>query len=200
MSLLSLIFLFITCSAPVGPIEEKSFDAQPLIPTESGNITMHPLTMRECGYNIGDVACGIYARDQSGSWQRLHDYEGKVILLEFATLWCNFCMTAAFYHEDITKKFSKKKFQWVTVMLENWKGEKPYYEELHEFGIMYGMEEYPIWAGDRSLIIDERENKVKWPVGAVPTFFVINKNFKITAIIQGWNTELIIKELKRARK
>ena len=184
ISFLSLVFLFLTCSAPV----------------DRNNLTMQPVVMQQCGYNIGDVACGIHARDQSGKWERLHDYEGKVILLEFGTLWCNFCMTGALYHKDITKKFSKRKFQWITVMVENYKGEKPYYEELREFAIMYGMEEYPIWSGDKTLIIDERENKVKWPVEFVPAFFVINKNFKITAIIHGWEPEIIIKELKRARK
>ena len=193
---LLLIFLFITCSASVEEVNEstKGESMQPIKPPGEEKIIIKPLVMEECGYNVGNVACGIHARNQDGSWQRLHEYEGKVILLEFGTLWCDFCLTAAFYHEDITKKFSKKKFQWVTVMLENWKGEKPFYEELREFGIMYGMEEYPIWAGEKRLIKD------KWPVHSVPTFFVINKNFKITAIVQGWDPELIIQELKRAGK
>ena len=122
MSFLFLIFLFLTCSSPV---ENEVATMPPILLEEGEGLAMKPLVLQECGYNIGDIACGIHARNQDGSWQRLHDYEGKVILLEFGTLWCNFCMTAAFYHKDITKKFSKRKFQWVTVMLENWEGKKP---------------------------------------------------------------------------
>ena len=197
ISFLSLIFLFLVCSAPV---EDEAATMPPISYEEGDSLAMKPLVLKECGYNIGDIACGIHARNHNGSWQRLHDYEGKVILLEFGTLWCNFCMTAAFYHEDITKKFSKRKFQWVTVMLENWKGEKPDWMELHEFALTYGMEEYPIWAGDMSMAVDYKNGIIKWPIGGVPTFFIINKKFKITAIVNGWEPEKIIKELKRARK
>ena len=172
----------------------------PILYNEKGGMAMKPLVMKECGYNVGDIACGIHARNHDGYWQRLHDYEGKVILLEFGTLWCNFCMTAAFYHKDITKKFSKRKFQWVTVMLENWEGKKPDWIELHEFALTYGMEEYPIWAGDMSMAVDYESGTIKWPIGGVPTFFIIDKKFKITAIVNGWESEKIIKELKRARK
>ena len=116
MKLLSLLFLFLACT---GPIEDNNITIPPIAGDKENNTVLQPLVMEGCGYDIGDIACGIHERNQDGKWQRLHDYEGKVILLEFGTLWCNFCMTAAFYHEDITKKFSKKKFQWVTVMLEN---------------------------------------------------------------------------------
>tara|TARA_R110000824_G_scaffold169874_3_gene347056 strand:+ start:2275 stop:2868 length:594 start_codon:yes stop_codon:yes gene_type:complete len=197
MKLLSLLFLFLACT---GPIEDNNITIPPIAGDKENNTVLQPLVMEGCGYDIGDIACGIHERNQDGKWQRLHDYEGKVILLEFGTLWCNFCMTAAFYHEDITKKFSKKKFQWVTVMLENWKGEKPYYEELQEFGMMYGMEEYPIWAGEMSMAADYKNGIIKWPIGGVPTFFVINKDFKITAVISGWEPEKIIKQVKRAGK
>ena len=71
---------------------------------------------------------------------------------------------------------------------------------MHEFALTYGMEEYPIWAGDMSMAVDYESGTIKWPIGGVPTFFIIDKKFKITAIVNGWESEKIIKELKRARK
>ena len=47
---------------------------------------------------------------------------------------------------------------------------------------------------------DYKNGIIKWPIGGVPTFFVINKDFKITAVISGWEPEKIIKQVKRAGK
>ena len=65
----------------------------------------------DCSQQVGDHPCDFTLIDQNGDEFKLYDHHGKVIILDFSTMWCGPCMMAAQEIEHLQQKYGDKIFK-----------------------------------------------------------------------------------------
>jgi peroxiredoxin len=112
-------------------------------------------------------------KDASGKRQRLADYTGKVVLLNFWATWCGPCKTEIPWFVEFEKKFQPQGFTVLGVSMDEdgWKVVNPYLAE-HKIN-------YPI------VLANEELNQLYGGIDALPTTLVIGRDGKVKFLHAG---------------
>lgn len=146
------------------------------------------LTWDECGYDITDNPCNFTLVDQHGDEVELYDYYGKVIVVDFSTMWCGVCINIASEGDLLVDRYGEENVVWLTVLIENEYGGAPTTEDIQRWVDMASIQS-PVLAGDRSLV--DTSAVSGYPITSWPTLVVIDKEMVLKHGINGWNKNAI---------
>lgn len=69
--------------------------------------------------NSGDNAPGFYLSDKNGKYVRLSDFSGKVVYVNFWTIYCSPCIASIPEKNLLVEEFSDQSFELVNICLDN---------------------------------------------------------------------------------
>ena len=154
-------------------------------------------TWETCSQSFGDHPCNFTLKDQSGNDVSLYDFYGDTIVLDFSTMWCGPCRSAASEVQEVKDSYASEGLTYLTILIENTSGNDPSTSDCNDWADTYGISE-PVLAGDRSLLDSTAVNG--WPLEAWPTFYFLDKDLTILYINEGYSKESLsyyIKDLYR---
>ena len=134
--------------------------------------------------NIGSSVCNMIFYDQNMDVWQLYKHEGKVIVLDFSTVWCGPCQRAGQYTQGIQSDYGDK-LQFVTVLVDGATGEPPTEDEINEWVSSHGITTAPVLYADRSVL--DGTGETGYLVGGFPTYVFIDKKIKIHSGVVGFS-------------
>lgn len=150
-----------------------------------------------CSYEIGDHACDFTLKDQHDNEVSLYDFYGNTIVVDFSTMWCGPCRTAASEIQGVKAVFSNMGFVYLTVLIESADGDDPSIADCNDWANVHGITE-PVLAGDKSLI--DASGAQGWPIMSLPTFFFITEDMVISSTLKGFSPAYIERFILDAMK
>ena len=147
-------------------------------------------TSRErTGFNLtGKKAPFWTLNDKDEQNVSLSDFKGKVLLLQLTGIGCGPCQASVPFMKEIKEKYNADKFE--VVAIETWARKS---HSLQNYSKRNGLN-YNLLSGTDEIIKDYQTG------GAVPTFFILDKDQIIRKVINGYNEEKTIKEIKETIK
>ena len=145
-------------------------------------------TWETCSQKPGDHPCDFTLQDQNSNEVQLYEQYGKVILLDFSTMWCGVCNNIAQTGETMVSDYGAEQFVWLTILVENTHGDNPTTEDLQRWAELYGLS-HPVLGADRSIIDLSAEDG--YPISAWPTIVVIDREMTLYNGINGWNETVV---------
>jgi len=137
-----------------------------------------------CSNIIGDHICDFTFKDQNGNDFRLYEHYGKIIVLDFSTMWCGFCQVLAQETQEIQDKYEEEGFVYVTVLFENLRRQPPSTDDLQLWVDTFGITTAPVLSGDRVLI--DHGGPESWDLEAWPTVYMLDRNLVLREIMRGY--------------
>jgi len=121
-------------------------------------------------------------KDANGKTERLEDYKGKVILLDFFATWCGPCKIEIPWFMEMERKNKDRGFAVLGVSMddEGWDIVKPF---LAELGVNY-----------RVVIGNDSTAQLYGGVDALPTTFLIDRNGKIASVHIGLASKKVFED------
>ena len=152
------------------------------IPTQFGIIKTENCDQE----TLGSTVCDMIFYDQNKDVWQLYDHEGKVIILDFSTVWCMPCQNAGHYVQPIQDDYEGK-VEFVTVLMDGMTGDPPNEEEINEWVTSHGITTAPVLYADRSVADSTGVNG--YLIGGFPTYVFITKDLKIHSGAVGFNEQ-----------
>ena len=190
-----LFFTLIGCPAPLEVEEKLELDStavEPAIPDQFGIIDTDQCDQQ----TIGSTVCNMIFYDQNKEIWQLYDHEGKVIILDFSTVWCGPCQLAGHYVQPIQDEYGET-LEFVTVLVDGATGAPPTEDEINEWVVSHNITSAPVLYADRSVL--DQTGQTGYLVGGFPTYVFIDKELKIPSGAVGFNEQYVrsvIEELK----
>tara|TARA_Y100000592_G_scaffold96337_1_gene164650 strand:+ start:1671 stop:2258 length:588 start_codon:yes stop_codon:yes gene_type:complete len=153
-----------------------------IIPTQFGIIKTDSCDQQ----TIGSSVCNMIFYDQNRDVWQLYDHEGKVIILDFSTVWCMPCQNAGHFVQPIQDDYEGR-VEFVTVLIDGMTGDPPTEEEINEWVISHGITTAPVLYADRSVADSTGVNG--YLIGGFPTYVFITKDLKIHSGAVGFNEQ-----------
>ena len=191
----NLLFILAGCPAPLQVDESPTRDStavEPIIPDQLGIIKTDSCDQE----NIGSNVCNMVFYDQNKDIWQLYDHEGKVVILDFSTVWCAPCQYAGHYVQPIQDEYGAV-LEFVTVLVDGATGQPPTEDEINEWATSHNVTTAPVLYADRSVMDPTGVNG--YLVGGFPTYVFLDKDLKIHSGAVGFNEEYVrsvIEELK----
>lgn len=158
------------------------------IPTEFGIINADDCDQLE----IGSDVCNMVLYDHNEEAWQLYKHEGKVILLDFSTVWCGPCQWAGHYAQPLQDEYGDD-FLFVTILIDGViSGVPPTKEEVDEWVSVHNITTSPVLYGDRTLL--DQTGAEGYRIGGYPTYVFLDKNLQIHVGTVGFN-ELYIRSV-----
>jgi len=136
---------------------------------------------------IGSKVCDLILVDQSGDYWKLYDHEGKVIILDFSTVWCGPCQVAGHRAQPIQDDYGDQ-VVFATILIEGVTGEPATSEDLDIWVSGHGITTAPVLQGSRDYVMDPA-GITGYLVGGFPTYVYIDQDLKIHLGHVGFNEE-----------
>lgn len=190
-----LLFILAGCPAPLQVDESPIRDStavEPIVPDQLGIIKTDSCDQE----NIGSSVCNMIFYDQNKDIWQLYDHEGKIVILDFSTVWCAPCQYAGHYVQPIQDEYSAV-LEFVTVLVDGATGQPPTEDEINEWVTSHNITTAPVLYADRSVMDQTGVNG--YLVGGFPTYVFLDRDLKIHSGAVGFNEEYVrsvIEELK----
>ena len=167
-------------------MEEKlqvdSTAVEPAIPDQFGIIDTDQCDQQ----TIGSTVCNMIFYDQNKEIWQLYDHEGKVIILDFSTVWCGPCQIAGHYVQPIQDEYNET-LEFVTVLVDGATGAPPTEDEINEWVVSHNITSAPVLYADRTVL--DQTGQTGYLVGGFPTYVFLDKDLKIHSGAVGFNEE-----------
>ena len=176
----------------IGDIQINKMDIKDFIPSRyfpadydivvagQGKITLPEYNL------IGKTAPEWTLSDYNNESFALNDFKSKVLLLNFTGIGCGPCLLSQPFLKQLTTDYKDKSFELVSI--ECWRDDiNVVKRHVLNNDITY-----------KYLIANEEVKKIYNPLGAVPTFFILDNNKTIQKVIRGYGGETTDKEIKEA--
>jgi len=119
-----------------------------------------------------DINTDFTLTDFNGQTHSLHDYKGKVVLINFWASWCPPCIYEMPELQKLKKHFSNRPFEVLTINV----GEKKY--RVRKFSKIISL--------DLPVLLDtQRKIFQQWNIQTLPSSFLVDKNGQIRYAVQG---------------
>ena len=191
-----LIITLMACPAPLkvdqAPATGDSSASEPIVPDQLGIINTDQCDQK----TIGSKVCDMVFYDQNKDVWQLYDHEGKVVILDFSTVWCAPCQNAGHYVQPIQDDYGSK-LEFVTVLVDGATGDPPTEVEINEWVTSHNITTAPVLYADRSVL--DPTGETGYLVGGFPTYVFLDKELKIHVGAVGFNEQYVrsvIEELK----
>jgi len=142
-----------------------------------------------CGHRIGDDICDLVLKDQNDEIWRLHDLKGDIILLDFSTMWCAPCQSAASTVQDMQDFYSSEGFEYITILIEDTTAGAIDIDDAQEWADTFGIDTQPVLQGSRDLI--DGDPDVGYPISSCPTFVFVDRDLEIFWGVYGYSEEYL---------
>jgi hypothetical protein len=96
--------------------------------------------------------------------------------------------------ERIQKKYEAAGFQYVTVLIEDERGDTPDRDDVELWAEVFGIKSAPVLQGSRDII--DSDLSLGWPLTSWPTMAIIDRNMVIHNGIHGFSEEWIIENIE----
>jgi len=143
----------------------------------------------DCGGDIGEHPCDFTFVDQYGDMFQLYDNYGTVMVLDFSAMWCSVCNNIAHDAQVFMDSYGDQGFLWVTVLIDDSQGNPPSEEDIQTWADIYGIDDAPVLAADRSIIDLTASNG--FPISSWPTIVIVDRKMVTTNGIHGWNESTV---------
>ena len=144
---------------------------------------------KDCSHWFGDTPCNMVLKDHNGEYWELYEHLGKPILLDFSTMWCAPCNSAAPALEQMSTDYGAYDLQVVTILVQDTQGNEPDAEDLVNWIEKHNIENSVVLQGVFDII--DYDGITGYPLGAWPTFAFITRDMILHYGIHGWSDELI---------
>ena len=150
-----------------------------------------------CASVMGQRPCDFTVVDDNGDSVQFESLIGKPVILDFSTMWCGPCNTAAAEIQAIQDEYPEVAY--LTILIENLSGGAPTATDLQDWKYSHGISTAPVWGGSRDLITGSPiETADKFYLGGWPTFYFLDDELRIVgyqrgfdpSIIEGWAASL----------
>lgn len=185
--LIGIMFLSLGCSSCSAELKTTGNDSSVANPADDRSF----VTWETCGQQEGEHPCDFSMVDQNGDTFSLYDHYGKVIVIDFSTMWCGVCNQMAHHAQTFTNDYESKGFVWATVLVDDSQGNPPDASDLSTWCSLYGIDDAYVLAGDRSII--DYSATTGYPIQAWPTFVVIDREMVLQHGLRGWS-EIMIRQ------
>ena len=165
--------------ASCGPADLEVKDTSPAEP--------NPITWDTCGYEIGDHLCNFRLKDQDDKDFDLYENVGKPIVIDYSTMWCGYCQTAAREVAEVQTRYAEDELIFATVLIETPSGEPPSVQNCSDWASVFGIIDSPVLAGSRDLIDINGEDGL--PITGWPTFLFLNRDLTISSYMRGYSSQ-----------
>ena len=186
-----LLFFALGCGA-CGPAEletEAVDSAQTTIVEEEVPEQLGIINAADCDQKaIGSKVCNMIFYDHNKEVWELYEQEGKVIILDFSTVWCGPCQNAGHYVQPIQDDYAGQ-LEFVTVLVDGASGEPPTEIEIDQWVSSHGVTTAPVLYADRSVL--DPTGETGYLVGGFPTYVFIDKDLKIHTGAVGFNEQYV---------
>lgn len=135
-----------------------------------------------CSTEEGEHPCDFILMDQHGNQVRLYDFHGKIIILDFSTMWCGPCKTAAMSVDPTVLKYGPDEIVYLSVLIENSFGKDPDLRDLENWASSHNINISPVLGGSRDWL-----NSNSWHIYAWPTFFIMDRDIVLQSTLVGYN-------------
>jgi len=157
-----------------GIIAAVVFDTHPLARIESDSNKLDRLMadIGVLGHPLNNDPLKVKLQNTAGRLVGLDDFRGKIVFLNFWTIWCPSCRTEMSSMEKLHRKLSGKNFAMVTVNIkESAARVKNFFEK---YKLTY-----------TALLDTTGEVSTEFGIRAIPTTFILDKSGKIIGRITG---------------
>ena len=138
--------------------------------------------------SIGSQVCDMIYYDQNKEVWQLYDHKGKVIILDFSTVWCGPCQQAGHYAQPIHDDYAGE-IEFVTVLVDGASGEPPIESEINEWVLSHGVTTSPVLYADRNAL--DQTGETGYLIGGFPTYVFLDRELKIHVGAVGFNEEYV---------
>ena len=138
---------------------------------------------------LGAVAPDFAMTDASGKAVRLHDYAGKVVVLDFWATWCGPCVASMPHTQEVAARY---KDQGVVVIGSCTSDKRTAFEAW----VRRNRSKYPdfVFAHDAAEKSPERASHRLYGVGGIPAQFIIGRDGKVAAFVDGYREGEVLLE------
>jgi thiol-disulfide isomerase/thioredoxin len=183
-----IFYLFIIVTITLFPKQHNK--------TSNTNITTEHAAVavqESCGFSINKIACSFTLKNQFGKNIKLHDLIGKVVVLDFSTMWCYPCNVAAMSSRDIQKKYGDD-IAYITIIAQDEEGKRPTKKKLVKWAKRFWITAPYVLAADDKIFMSKKRQG--WDINAWPTFVIIDRKMKIVDYFEGFSEKYVEKKIE----
>ena len=127
------------------------------------------------------MAPDFEGQDLDGKYVKLSDYRGKVIVLDFWATWCGPCKASLPHTQKVALHYQDQD----VVVLANCTSDT---RKAFEAWVEHNQANYPniVFNHDAAEKGPERASRKLYGVGGIPQQFVIGKDGKVAAVVEGY--------------
>ena len=182
---LSLSLFLMSCPAKLetSPSAADTQQTTPAVPPEFGVNERDDCDQAA----IGSSVCNLVLYDQNEEVWELYEHAGKIIVLDFSTVWCGPCQSAGHKAQPIQDEYGDQ-IVFVTILIEGATGTPATQEDITTWVEEHNITTAPVLQGSRDYTMDQA-GITGYLVGGFPTYVYIDKDMKIHTGHVGFSEE-----------